>query len=98
MQVQTRSGDLSADVARALRWTRDAEPGSALPVVPPIGAPRTGDAAVRLQDLLDVDAPLDVTLHGDFTWWLAPEDAASPRRTPPRRRPRRRRPWSGRTR
>jgi len=73
MQVQTRSGDLSADVARALRWARDAEPGSALPVVPP-----TGGDAVRLQDLLDVDAPLDLTIHGDFTWWLAPEDAASP--------------------
>jgi hypothetical protein len=73
MQVQTRSGDLSADVARALRWTREAEPGSALPVVPP-----TGGDAVRLQDLVDVDAPVDLTLHGDFTWWLAAEDAASP--------------------
>ena len=73
MQVQTRSGDLSADVARALRWTREAEPGSALPVVPP-----TGGDAVRLQDLVDVEAPLDLTLHGDFTWWLAAEDAASP--------------------
>ena len=73
MQVQTRSGDLSADVARALRWTREAEPGSALPVVPP-----TGGDAVRLQDLVDVDAPLDLTLHRDFTWWLAAEDAASP--------------------
>ncbi len=73
MQVQTRSGDLSADVARALRWTREAEPGSALPVVPP-----TGGDAVRLQDLVAVEAPLDLTLHGDFTWWLAAEDAASP--------------------
>ena len=35
------------------------------------GAP--GDA-----DLVDVEAPLDLTIHGDFTWWLAPEDAASP--------------------
>jgi Family of unknown function (DUF5926)/SEC-C motif len=73
MQVQTRSGDLSADVARALRWARDAEPGSALPVVPPAG----GDV-VRLQDLLAVDAHLDLTIHGDFSWWLAPEEAASP--------------------
>jgi hypothetical protein len=73
MQVQTRSGDLSADLARALRWARDAEPGSALPVV----SPSAGDA-VRLQDVLDVDAPLDLTIHTDFSWWLAPEDAASP--------------------
>jgi hypothetical protein len=73
MQVQTRSGDLSADIARALRWTRDAEPGSALPVVP-----TTGGDPVRLQDVIDVDAPLDLTIHTDFSWWLAPEDAASP--------------------
>ncbi|MDT7582152.1 MAG: hypothetical protein QOK35_3416 [Pseudonocardiales bacterium] len=73
MQVQTRSGDLSADVARALAWARDAEPGSALPVVPP-----TGGDAVRLQDVVDVDAPLDLTIHSDFSWWLPPEDAAAP--------------------
>jgi Family of unknown function (DUF5926)/SEC-C motif len=73
MQVQTRSGDLSADVARALAWARDAEPGSALPVVPP-----TGGDPLRLQDVMDADAPLEVTIHADFSWWLPPEDAASP--------------------
>jgi hypothetical protein len=73
MQVQTRSGDLSADVARALAWARAAEPGSALAVVPP-----TGGDAVRLQDVVDADATLDLTVHSDFGWWLAPEDAASP--------------------
>jgi hypothetical protein len=73
MQVQTRSGDLSADIARALRWAREAEPGTALPVVPP-----TGGDAVRLQDVLPADASLDLTIHADFTWWLTPEDAASP--------------------
>ena len=67
MQVQTRSGDLSADLARALAWARDAEPGTSLPVVPP-GA----SAAERLQDLLDADAPLDVTLMQDFAWWVPP--------------------------
>ena len=73
MQVQTRSGDLSADIARALRWAREAEPGTALPVVPP-----TGGDAVRLQDVLRADAHVDLTIHADFTWWLTPEDAASP--------------------
>jgi hypothetical protein len=72
MQVQTRSGDLSADVARALAWAREAEPGSALPVPP------SGGDGVRLQDVLDVDAPLDLTIHSDFSWWLTPEDAAAP--------------------
>lgn len=73
MQVQTRSGDLSADLAKALAWARDAEPGSALPVVGP-GL----DGAERLQDLLDPDAPLDVTLHADFAWWVAVPEGQEP--------------------
>ena len=66
LQVQTRSGDLSADLARALRWALDAEAGTSLPVVAPAV---TGDL-VRLQDVLDADAVLDVTLHTDFAWWV----------------------------
>lgn len=73
MQVQTRSGDLSADLARALEWGMAAEPGTALPVVGP-GLSGTD----RLQDLLDTDAPLDLTLHGDFAWWVAPEEGTEP--------------------
>jgi hypothetical protein len=68
-QVQTRSGDLSADLARALAWARTAPPGSSLPVVGPSG----GDL-VRLQDLIDPNAALDVTVHSDFGWWLVPDD------------------------
>ncbi|MDQ4116841.1 MAG: SEC-C domain-containing protein, partial [Actinomycetota bacterium] len=71
MQVQTRSGDLSADLAGALAWARSADPGSSLAVVGP--AQRTAE---RLQDLLDPDAPLDVTLHKDFSWWLTGEPDA----------------------
>jgi hypothetical protein len=76
MQVQTRSGDLSADLAKALRWAQAAEPGSALPVV----GPGIGDGElVRLQDVLDPAATLDVTLHADFGWWVVPpEDGAEP--------------------
>ncbi|MDN5920680.1 MAG: SEC-C domain-containing protein [Pseudonocardia sp.] len=66
MQVQTRSGDLAADLAAALNWARAAEPGSSLPVVGP--SLRSGE---RLQDLLDTEAQLDLTLHKDFGWWLA---------------------------
>ena len=68
-QVQTRSGDLSADLARALAWARSSPPGSSLPVV----GPSSGDL-VRLQDLIDPDAPLDITVHSDFGWWLVPDD------------------------
>ncbi|NMI01483.1 DUF5926 family protein [Pseudonocardia acidicola] len=76
MQVQTRSGDLSADLARALRWAREAEPGSALPVVGPgVG----GAEPIRLQDVLDADASLELTLHPDFGWWVAgSDDGAEP--------------------
>jgi Family of unknown function (DUF5926)/SEC-C motif len=69
MQVQTRSGDLSVDLARALVWARAAEPGSSLPVV----GPSSGEL-IRLQDVLDPEAALDITVHHDFAWWLVPDD------------------------
>jgi hypothetical protein len=73
MQVQTRSGDLSADVARALSWAREADPGTVLPVV----GPGVGGEVVRLQDLVDADTALDLTIHPDFGWWVA-ETGAPP--------------------
>jgi hypothetical protein len=76
MQVQTRSGDLSADLGKALRWAQATEPGSALPVV---GPGLADGELVRLQDLLDPEATLDLTLHTDFGWWVVPsEDGAEP--------------------
>lgn len=72
MQVQTRSGDLSADLAKALAWARQAPRGTSLPVVAPSGE-HPGELT-RLQDVLDADAELDVTVHGDFAWWLVPDD------------------------
>ena len=74
MQVQTRSGDLSADLGRALAWARQAEPSSSLPVV----GPGLADGVVRLQDELDLDAALDLTLHSDFAWWIYPNEDGSP--------------------
>ena len=69
MQVQTRSGDLSADLARALAWAQTAQAGTSLPVVGPSGVD-----IVRLQDVLDANAELDVAVHSDFAWWLVPGD------------------------
>jgi len=74
LQVQTRSGDVSRDLARAVQWALAAEPGSALPVV---GPETDGADATRLQDLLDVDAPLRITLHEDFSWWVPAGEAPS---------------------
>jgi hypothetical protein len=65
MQVQTRSGDLSSDLARALGWALAAAPGSTLPVV----GPGLAAESTRLQDVLDADAALAVTLRADFDWW-----------------------------
>jgi hypothetical protein len=70
MQTQTRTGDLSGDLGRALRWGLRAEPGELLPV----SGATLGDGPVRLQDLLVADAPVDVTVYSDFGWWL-PDDA-----------------------
>ena len=72
MQVQTRSGDLSADLGKALRWAQEAEPGSALPVV---GPGLTGEL-VRLQDVLEAGTELDLVVHQDFGWWIPEDDTA----------------------
>lgn len=66
LQVQTRSGDLSADLGRALAWALAADPGATLAAV----GPADGSEATRLQDLLDPAAALDVMVHGDFGWWF----------------------------
>lgn len=68
LQVQTRSGDVSRDLARAIEWVREAETGSSLPTVGPEQA--QPGMPTRLQDLVDPDAELDVQLYEDFSWWL----------------------------
>jgi hypothetical protein len=63
LQVQSRSGDVSRDLAHALELALDAEPGTS---VQPAGLPGPG---ARLQDLL-TDAPLEVTLRAGFDYWV----------------------------
>jgi hypothetical protein len=67
LQTPTSTGDPSADLGHALATALAAEPGTA--VAP---GPRPDDAP-RLQDLLDLSAPLDVQVHENFDFWL--EDA-----------------------
>lgn len=68
LQVQTRSSDVSRDMARALRWALEAKPGAVLPVV----GQETDESPERerFQDIVDVDAPIEPTLHPDFSWWM----------------------------
>ncbi|HEX2131899.1 MAG TPA: DUF5926 family protein [Actinophytocola sp.] len=68
LQVQTRSSDVSRDMARALRWALEAAPGAVLPVV----GPETDESPdrERFQDLVDPSVPIEPTLHPDFSWWM----------------------------
>jgi hypothetical protein len=69
LQVTTGSGDPSRDAADALLRALESEPGTP---VPPAGLPGPGP---RLQDLI-ADAPLNVTIHEDFDYWMADEASA----------------------
>ena len=67
LQVQSRSGDASRDLAAVLEQLLTAAPGSS---VRPTGLPGEGP---RLQDLLDA-APLEITVHAGFDYWLEGAD------------------------
>ncbi|WP_107653564.1 DUF5926 family protein [Nocardia suismassiliense] len=63
-QVQFQGADLGADIAAAILWTQSAEPGDSLASVESVaGGP-------RLADVIDPAAPLDITVHQDFDWWV----------------------------
>lgn len=64
LQINVGSGDASRDLADALLAALAAEPGEAVPVG------RVTDESPRLQDLIDVDAPLEITVHEDFGFWI----------------------------
>jgi hypothetical protein len=69
LQVPTRSGDVSRDLAWALEQALGTAPGNPVQMV---GLPGPGS---RLQDLL-ADEPLEVVLHDGFDFWV--EGAADP--------------------
>ena len=62
LQTATSGGDTSRDIADALLRAVASEPGS------PVPPGRSGEGP-RLQDVL-VDAPLVVTVHSGFDFWL----------------------------
>jgi hypothetical protein len=66
-QLQNASDDVSRDLGTALAAALEAPTGA--PVDPgPIGG--AGSAGPRLQEILDVSAPFEVTVHDDFGFWL----------------------------
>jgi hypothetical protein len=69
LQVPSRSGDVSRDLAWALEQALATVPGNPVQLV---GLPGPGP---RLQDLL-TEAPLEATVHDGFDYWV--EGAADP--------------------
>lgn len=67
LQVQHGFGDPSRDLAAVLERALDAEPGSVVGLTDPPGL------GPRLQDLL-TDAPLEVSVHDGFDFWVADVD------------------------
>ena len=72
LQTGTSSGDASRDVATALLLALDAEPGTAIET---IGLPTPGP---RLQDVLDLSVPFEVTVQDSFSYWLDPSTEVTP--------------------
>ena len=67
IQLATSSDDASRDIGTALAAALEAPAGA--PVDPgPIGG--AGSAGPRLQELLDLEAPFEVTVHDTFDFWL----------------------------
>jgi hypothetical protein len=71
VQMATSSDDVSRDIGTALAAALEAPAGA--PVDPgPIGG--AGSSGPRLQELLNLEAPFEVTVHDDFGFWLEGTD------------------------
>jgi hypothetical protein len=68
LQVQHNFGDPSRDLAAVLLKALDGEPGEGV-----VGLTDDPGEGPRLQDLV-TDAPLEVTVHEDFGYWIADAD------------------------
>ena len=74
VQLQTSSDDVSRDIGTALAAALEAPSGA--PVDPgPIGA--AGSAGPRLQELLDLTVPFEVSVRDDFGFWLEGTDPSA---------------------
>jgi hypothetical protein len=68
LQRHVQSGDVSRDLAVAIRCALSTEPGETVSV------PALPGQGERLQDILD-DGRLDITVHEGFEYWLDAEQA-----------------------
>ncbi|MEJ3742418.1 DUF5926 family protein [Actinomycetes bacterium KLBMP 9797] len=71
LQRHVQSGDVSRDLAVAIRCALETKPGGAVAV------PALPGQGERLQDIL-VDGALDITMHDTFEFWLDDDAADDP--------------------
>ena len=71
LQVQSHSQNPGRDLAYALSWVLDAEPGESLQSTVADGS------QPELASLIDASSTLTIQEHRDFNWWF-PEGAAVP--------------------
>lgn len=71
LQNQASTGDASRELAANLLAAFELEPGTSLTTV---GLPGSGP---RLQDILDLTVPFEVTVHEGFDYWLEPDQEVS---------------------
>ncbi|GAA3948310.1 DUF5926 family protein [Gordonia caeni] len=67
LQTDPEPADLTGSLAAALEWAAQAAPGSEY---------RGGTSETGLADIVDPQAPLDVVVYQDFSWWFS--DGAEP--------------------
>lgn len=68
LQVNTDNGDVSRDLGSALARALETEPGN------PVPPTRDMTGAPRLQELVDVSLPLDISVHEGFDFWIDGDD------------------------
>lgn len=71
-QARMRTGDASRDLAHAIEMARELEPGQ------PLYLSELPEPGTRLQDLIAPDAPLTVTVHQGFEYWIDPATERTP--------------------
>ncbi len=64
LQVTTSTGDPSRDLGAALQLALETEPGN------PVPPTRDTHDVPRIQDLIDTSAPLEVSVHEGFDFWV----------------------------
>lgn len=72
LQVQSHSINPGRDLAYALNWVVNAQPGETL------GSTAADGSQPELSTLISATQTLDITTHNDFNWWFSDAAAVNP--------------------